>query len=464
MKLLFVLPAVLLLSFFGCRPSDAQKNIPVLKSNNKKLIVFFNNDTSRVNWDKLSQLEVYSTSVECVNEQNSMTFISDIDTISFDIKPNDTIQFYLLFNTNDKALVEIVGIPKNVNFSDDYIREHNGKISIEIPEVHELVNILIAISKTGQRDRYLVNKKTSYYNEVLKHFLSYSDHPIIDTINHNITDKGTKSLSYYYALKMNACGYMFDADGRIVNKGIIRKMGFNGNRDPLVTNAGLMQDFANKSNFRAFYNNHKSFYDSLIVVYKQLNPINKMKSWLEKKFQFEYGNYTVLFSPLVGGSHSTRRFSDNGFQQTFMFVSGAGNNPEYSANENEMRASRVVFTEIDHNFVNPVSDKKIDAINKAFSDRSKWSSEDIDDSGYKSAYSVFNEYMTWSLFSLYCLDSFPTEDAMQFIPTMEHQMVYGRKFSKFKEFNQQMIMLYRGNPRISINDLYDKILKWCMEQ
>ena len=102
-----------------------------------------------------------------------------------------------------------------------------------------------------------------------------------------------------------------------------------------------------------------------------------------------------------------------------MFVCRAENAPEYNQNVNEMLESRVVFTEIDHNFVNPLSDKKIDIINKVFADRNRWTKEGNGTSAYESAYSVFNEYMTWGLFSLYCLDNFPNNDARQSIQKME---------------------------------------------
>lgn len=129
-----------------------------------------------------------------------------------------------------------------------------------------------------------------------------------------------------------------------------------------------------------------------------------------------------------------------------------------------MLESRVVFTEIDHNFVNPLSDKKIDIINKVFADRNKWTKECKATSAYESAYSVFNEYMTWGLFSLYCLDNFPSNDARQSIQKMEKQMTNSRNFIKFKEFNQQLIKIYKDNPNIKMNDIYDKVLKWCMDE
>ena len=456
------LTTVFLSLLLSCKSTNKEGVISTLKSTSKTLTYAVNGDTFQNSWTVSPEVKPDRLNVECVNEQNTVAFVSDIDSLTFNVKINDTIRFIVLLNNKDTALTEIIGVPKNTNFSAEYIHEHKGKLEVAIPEVHELANVLTAISKIGQIDSNMVDMNTPYYKAVIKHFLPFVNHPLIDTINHNITGvSDVKSYWYYYALKMNACGYEFENDGQISNKGIIRKMGFSGNEDPLIKNKKLMEDFARKSNFRDFYKSHQSYYDSLITIYQQLNPIDKMQKWLENKFGFEYGNYTVLFSPLVGGAHSTNKFKDNNFEQTFMFVCRAEYSPKYNRNVNEMLESRIVFTEIDHNFVNPLSDKKIDLINKVFDNRKKWTTEGNGTSAYPNAYSVFNEYMTWGIFSLYCLDNFPEKDAKQFIQKMENQMTDNRHFIKFKKFNQQLINVYKSNSNISMNDLYDKALKWC---
>lgn len=462
MKRLLYFHALILLS--SCTSVKEKESIPVLKSNNGKFTCIYCDDTTHVDWADYPKLDVYSSTIECPNAKNPIIIISDIDTFSANLSPGDTIRIQLERRNQAPEILEFKGIYKNVNFSDQYILENKGKTTIEIPEVHELANILVAISKIGQKDGNMVNLISEYHKKVLDYFLPFKNHPIMDVINQNIKNSETKSYWYYYALKMNACGYIFNENEQIRNKGIIRKMGFNNTVDPFVENSQLIEDFARKTNFRKFYKEHLPYYDSLIEKYKKLNPIAKMQNWLENKFGTTYDNYTIYFSPLVNGAHSTSRFSDNGFNQTIMFVCKAEYDYNYNANINEMMHSRVVFTEIDHNFVNPISDKYEDAINKAFANREKWMNEKADGSAYTSPMSVFNEYMTWGLFSLYCFDNYPQEDARNFISTMEDQMIWGRKFKEFRKFNQQLIRIQMANPDISINRLFDKITIWCMNQ
>lgn len=357
---------------------------------------------------------------------------------------------------------------KNEHFTDEYIKLNKNKFRVEIPEVHELANILVAISEVGQKDDNMVDPSTKYHSEVLKYFKKYKNHPIMSIVNRNISKAGDlKSYMYYYGLKMSSCAYYFNSENKIVHNGIIKNMSFSESDDIVKNNLKLIQDFSDKSHFRDFYKSHLPYYNELIKTYKVLNPIDKMKDWLQKKFNFEYGNYYVIFSPLVGGAHATQRYEDNGFNLTVMHICRAEYSEKYSKIMNELLESRVVFTEIDHNFVNPVSNKKIDMVNKAFSNRKFWVNDELGKDStkiYSNPYMVFNEYMTWSLFSLYCYDNYSKIDTDELIKKMENQMVSDRFFIKFKEFNQELIKEYNKNPNIDINKLYDYILLWAEKQ
>lgn len=354
---------------------------------------------------------------------------------------------------------------RNVTFSENYINEHKGKFEVQVPEVQELSMILVALSHAGRNDSSLVDMKTAYHKKVLEAFTPYAKHPIIDILNKYIVDPGKNENSgwYFYSWKMNACAYTFTGDDKIVHAGVIKKMGFNNMPDPISKNIPLLEDFARKSGFRKFYAQNKSYYDSMVTTYEQLDPIDKMCAWLKGKFGIEYGNYTIMLSPLVSGWHATQQFKDKKFKQTFMFVCPSKFLPAYDTNVNEMIWSRVVFTEIDHNFVNPLSHKNARPIRKAFAVRSRWV-KDADYTGsssYKTAEDVFNEYMTWAVFSLYCIDNYPEADVKIHTQKMEKQMVEKRGFVNFPAFNQKLISIYMVDRAITMQQLYDQMLLWC---
>jgi hypothetical protein len=341
--------------------------------------------------------------------------------------------------------------------SPEYIAQNKNKWMIELPEVQELVHIIIAITPTGIADANMVQHGTNYYKDVLANFEKHKNHNIVKKLD-ELLKKGV-----YARIKMDACGFYFDQNNRIVKDEIYKELNW-GNKNYIQPHVKELEDFANITGFRQFYANNRSYYDGLIEMLKTQMPIEKQWKWLEERFPEKYDHYRITFSPLVSGSHSTNRFKANNFRQTVMFISGPIESDELSETVKEGLMTRVVFTEIDDNYVNPISDNYKGQLNIIFKDRSKWTSGGFSKS-YTSPYAIFNEYMTWSVFTLYALDTYNENDFNTINERTEAQMTKRRGFSKFKEFNRQMIDLYRSKKaNESIAALYPKILEWCKSQ
>ncbi|NJL77505.1 MAG: DUF4932 domain-containing protein [Saprospiraceae bacterium] len=247
---------------------------------------------------------------------------------------------------------------------------------------------------------------------------------------------------------MDACGFYFDENNSIIKDATYEKLNWN-TRNLVEPHITQLEDFVTQTGFREFYVNNKKYYDKLIEELKVQMPIEKQWKWLEERFPIKYDNYRITFSPLVYGSHSTNRFEIDNFKQTVMFIRGPIESQSWSEKVKEGLMTRVVFTEIDHNYVNPISDEFIHEINEIFYDRNKWTAGKFTD-GYSDAYSVFNEYMTWAVFSLYALDSFEENDFKIINERVETQMTDWRGFLRFSEFNQKMIELYKNKKRRKI--------------
>lgn len=357
-------------------------------------------------------------------------------------------------------------------FSKEYIDKYNNKSIVEIPEVSELINIIMALHKDAEKEDNMFDVSTDYYKRVKEYFKESITHPMIDSVNnnintitllkeHNINVFSSESYDFYYDLKMNACSYYFDENGIIIHNGAVKN--FRGGDNHMEKYLDLIQDFSNKSNFRKFYKDNKLYYDSLISTYIRLNPIQKMQNWLNEKFEYSYGSYMIYFSPLVNGAHSARFFNKGDFKQAFMFVCSMEPNHEISPIEDEIISSRPLFTEIDHSYVNPLSDIYIEKINHSFSNRRKWANGKITES-YHDEYMVFNEYMTFAIYSLYVYDNYPKENLNKFSPYLEKHMVESRGFINFKDFNKELLEKYKSNPKSKMKELYDYILEWSSIQ
>lgn len=446
----------------------------VFHTNEKNLSIKVNGKVASKSWSLNPTIKPDVFMAEVSNKKNIVTYSDGKDSIQFKLKKNEVIDFLVIQNQKDTAYQQIKAMEPNVAFTKAYIKKYQGKTEVAIPEVSELVNILMALHPDAEKEINMFDTKTEYYKRVKEYFKPYMNHPAMDTIQKYITGltyiedyEGNmfpmKSYRYYYALKMNACAYDFDKNGKIKNKGFINQMAKGYLAFDPMKDVKVFEDFARVSNFRAFYKENQPYYTELLNTYDKLNPIQKMQNWLDKKFGFGYGSYAVYFSPLIYGAHSTTRFEDKGFNQTIMFIARADFDTALSSIENELKASRVVFTEIDHNYVNPVSDTFLKQINTALSNRKKWAKPTITDA-YPNPYTVFNEYMTWGVYSLYINDNFSKEDVEKYLLDINEVMTTRRGFSKFEEFNSVLLNKYKENPNIKITDLYSYMLDWCTEQ
>ncbi|MBN8679064.1 MAG: DUF4932 domain-containing protein [Chitinophagales bacterium] len=323
---------------------------------------------------------------------------------------------------------------------------------IDIPEVQELMFVLFALTPTGQQDSVMINHQSAYYQRVMNYFKPFAQERIVELIDRKIATQ-------YNQLRMDASNYQFDAQGKLKRSPTIHNLSW-GNRDFLAQYVSELEKFALKSNFRQFYQNNSLFYDSLKTALAAQAPVERQWIWLESHFTQRYHKYHIIFSPLSLGKHSTNRVKE----EVFIFVSGPTEGSGISYTLLQARDTRMLFTEIDHNYVNPVSDNYLRDIKKAFKDRDKWAAGKYTGS-YASAYALFNEYMTWSVFSLYALDNFSKTDYEIIKKRLEDFMIHYRGFVRFDAFNDQLTALYKSNGRPAlISDLYPEMLEWCKKQ
>lgn len=448
MKKLIILLLIFITLSCGKEKIEDTKNY--LKTNKKEIQVRFNEQSfpfTIVNDD---------LSFPYTGEVNKVGFISEIDSVFFDLKPKDSIPLTFVIDKKDSISVFVLGKTKPVDFTKDYRKQNKGKYKVLSPKVLELVNVCIALTEVSEKDNNLTFKLSDYYKKVIRHFEPYKNQPLIDSLNTNLKKNRN---DYYYNIIMNANMYSFDGD-KIVNETTFNRMGFGGS-DYLKELLPLLEDFTKKSDFHTFYNENKEYYQSLINDYTKLVPVDKMWKWLEVKFPIKHDSYKVYFSPLVNGMHSTQHFEDNGFSETTMHVNAPILVENFSDKEKEAILSRIIFTEIDHNYVNPTTDKFTE-LTSLLTPLSCWNSN-VD--WYNNSYAIFNEYMTWAVFTLYLYDNFDKEIFERRNKAIEDFMISkNRGFIKYKEFNSFVLNWYKKNPEASLEELYPPVIEWIKEQ
>jgi hypothetical protein len=361
-------------------------------------------------------------------------------------------------------------------FSDDYMQKNNGGVKFEIPEPFELANIIWTLSPSGEKATDL-NKGGEYYKSMLNWFKPYVGHPIFKSLNFPDSLLSNK----YYEFRQNSFAYNF-AD--TIHGAKNTKLLFNGpyyyvyGKELADSSAfgklkAMVEDFAKKSRFRQFYKQNASYYQRQIERQKLLLPVRKMWSWLENEFpKTKYRSYKIVSSPLIGGSHSTQRYATpkaNGewFSENVMFICTTDRYDSVanlSEKQREGLMSGVVFTEIDHNYVNPATNKYAKEIDSIFSRRYIWAKPGNSSDYYGRPRDVFNEYMTHAAFCIYMADSYEKSIADYVIDNRELLMVNRRNFIKFKEFDQELLRLHRQYKDLNMVNLYPMIVAWCKLQ
>jgi len=449
---------IYILIFFINISCNNEERVKVISATSSNTIVKINGKVYTNNWIISPEIKPDIFPIEIENNRIvEVTFLTDIDSINYQLGQGIAKDFIVLLNDKDSAFTRIEGVPLKVNFTNDYIKKNKGKWSVEIIEAQELFQIISIITPTGLADSksMIINHdNTTYYRSVLDQFLPFKNEPIVKQIDSLLLK------NWYINLKADACALEFDDNNKLRKSMIYDRM--RGSKNLLERYMDQLNDFAEKSNFRTFFKNNKNFYDSLIKWHEKAIPTKDQWTWLETQFpDHRYDHYRITFSPLVKGNHSTVRFNNNGFKQAIMFIA-----PPYrvkSVNDEISNGliTRMVFTEIDHNYVNPETDKYTKEVNAVFFDREKWTAGK-ESKGYKTPYTIFNEYMTWSVYLLYCYDKFNVEDYQVINDRIVNYIINRRGFHRFDDFHLTMLNLYKNkNLNQTVADLYPSILNWA---
>ena len=336
------------------------------------------------------------------------------------------------------------------DFPTDYINTNKKNVQVEIPRVYELLHVVIALTDSAQAQKYNLNYNSDYYQAVQTYFQEYREHPAV---------KEYEKIRAEYSYSNPRMLFTYEFDENKVTASEVYN--FKEDREDADAYAKLLTDFAQKSNFNQFYDQHKTYYQQKIKEFKKYTNLKRSWQWLEENYPVSYDSYKVILSPIVFGSHNTQRFGDSedDYNEIVMFVSPA---ELFTRRDIESEAlisaltERMVFTEIDHNYVNPVTDQKenMKKIMQVFGNLEEWKQGN---KGYDFSAYTFNEYMTWGTACLYIFEYYEPAVYEEFVYHTKESMKY-RGFVKFPEFYEELLTLYKESDK-PIYELYPELLE-----
>jgi hypothetical protein len=462
MKLLIsILPLVL-----GALGNDVRAELPTINSNSARVSIRDGSQLKSNGWvlSPDAKPDVYLVGL-IGGKARTVTFITDVDSISFVVELGQSYDFVIQWG-EQVCHTRITGelfVPAAV-FDEAYQAQNRGKILVEIPEVYELVNIAIAMTSFGKQNRNFVYHDSPYYSRALERFDAHAGHPFVVSLDSLLTDNSGR----YARLKMNGYSFVFDEDDRIVQSAVYDRTGFTGDRsNRLRPYIKQMQSFADASRFRSFYKDNAEVYSNYIAFFSDSAGVGEMKRWLDSNFpgSDDYDVYKIIFSPLVSYNQSSTRFESNGFRElqahvNFPYREDAKRFGELSQLAETISRGSIVFTEINHGYINPEGEKYRVRISEAISNRDKWVDKKKGP-GYYGGNSAFTEYMNWGLICLRIMDYVPEDEQEKLIVRVERTMVRGRGFIQFESYNRFLMDLYANRaPQATVADLYPDIIEW----
>lgn len=462
--------SVLVLLFaLAALPALAAPVLPVLHSSRPTVSIRTGTEWSPDSW-RLSpetRPDVYTVGVTS-GRRVRVVFLTDTDSMTFDVAAGESQDFTIVHGP-DSCWTRVTGVrmrPAAV-FDAAYRTAHRGRIEVEVPEAYELVNIVIALTRTGLTDSTLVFHPSNYHREVLAWFAGQRLHPAVLAFDSVLAS----NRNAYSTLKMNGRALEFDRRGRLTRSPVYDRTGFPGEiTNPLHPWLPLLQSFADEGRFREFYRQHAALYAEQCAYFRDSADVRGMLDWLAKRFPEvkPYDSFHVVFSPLVAYNQSSTWLESDGFRElqahvNFPYPSDAWRwarrSPLSPAGLQVMRGA-IVFTELNHGFINPTADRFPERASRAVADRAHWVDADRPP-GYYGGVNTFNEYMNWALVPLYAADITTLAEADAVAMAVDRMMTRSRGFPRFEAFDAFLRERYRERPPGgTVSAMYPDILEW----
>ncbi|WP_211142734.1 DUF4932 domain-containing protein [Clostridium aciditolerans] len=321
----------------------------------------------------------------------------------------------------------------------------SGTCNVSIEPKIELLGVVQYLADDPvilKKDLYVDTQK--YSDDISKYFSKYKDEEVI------ILYKEMMKTGFTYDAAPNSMLYVDDnlklLDNISLHESIITKA---GGKEKLLKFFKLLADFRKNSKFDEFYISHNEFYNECVLDVK--NRIDK--SGIIDKIQNYYGykqnSYNFIIQPLSIGGYGVRIPTKDGKYDLYDFMVVPSDDAEFF---------QMVVHEFGHSYVNPLTEKNIDEINKYSNLFSP-----IKDTMAKQAYGSWeycvNEHIVRSISYRVLRNTYGTEKSEEYI-TMDT----GRKFIYINAISEKLKEYENNREKYpTFNDFYPELVQLFKE-
>jgi hypothetical protein len=299
----------------------------------------------------------------------------------------------------------------------------------------EVAWLIAGLTPLGRSDGAL-SRDTEYWRAAIAWLAPYADHAIVRSLGADF------NLPRWIG---NAANYRFASADALQRSGSGPPMWDDAEGDLFTRYRQETENFVIKSRARAFLSTQAETFASVRrTLFDAVDP-QDMQMWLEREFSARPGPMEIFVSPVTGGSNFTNL--DPNMPRLWV--------PPASPPANAHRRFIIVasiFTEMDHNFVNPATSRLHASDYDYFTLANGWASPQ-GWSNYDTPELVLNEYMTWATYLFYARDRLNGDDLHKTEDVTVRFMEQQRGFPKFGMFLKAMTQ-QRASSKTRLEECY----------
>jgi hypothetical protein len=366
----------------------------------------------------------------------------------------------------EKTILLVETDVQPAKFDNKYRKIFNDSIIVETTAVRELVYILMALTDFAKNDYGIVNKRSPYYKYAMAHFEPYKNDRLVQQMNNLVSN----NMDDRMLPEINATAFYFTKKGKIKRHKYYTNI--RGNKDVISPLIKELERFAEETEFLKFFNSDVTqvYYKEIQNFYRNEANIKRMVNWLRTQFPSVslYNSIKVVATPLVRGWEHEDVVADKGFSQIIVhpsYLPASEKASVYSRETQLLLRTDMLFTELNHGSINPVSENYSNDINKAFEGKlTLFIKNDGGHSEYLNPVLAFEEYMNWGLVALYANDVLPLNEKYLLENSTLEMMEMRSEFPAFKDFLPFLLQVYRTKGvNETVESQFPKLINWFKE-
>lgn len=238
------------------------------------------------------------------------------------------------------------------------VKQNINGLNIIIDPRIELLAAAQYISKYNDMTHQMTDYDFSYSMDVKEYFSGFRTHPAITAINElakaGFTHDAPPTAMLYIPLTSDKKDITFS--DYLISR---------SSRTKLDMFASRLSQFSLDSDFKRFYNDHADFYKTVIDKTAQILEGADYVNDLEMYYGMEQNSYNLILSPLFGPvGYGPRIQSANGGYDIYSIQGTISIEDDMPAFGNIEIFKGMVYHEFSHSFVNPLTEKYRDELNK----------------------------------------------------------------------------------------------------